>query len=639
MQKIIANDPESKSLDITVENVARLREFFPEAFSEKRIDFDALKQMLGGAVEDREEKYGLNWPGKRKARLSALTPSGGTLLPCKKQSRNWEGTRNLIIQGDNLEVLKLLQKSYHGQIKAIYIDPPYNTGSDFIYPDDFAESLSTYLQYTGQVDADGKKFSTNTEASGRFHSRWLSMMWPRLFLARNLLRDDGVIFVSIDDHEVHNLRMLMNEVFGEENFISCIANVNNPKGRSDDKYVATAHEYLLLYKKKEPVLYGWEPEDNILNRFNKTDESGRLYREIDLRKTGDGDRREDRPNLFYYFLYNKETNDFYPTRDEKIPKGYVQICPLKEDGSHGRWRWELDTANAKLKTIFPKLMPKRQVWSVFEMDYLSDDEREKPTSAWTKKEFNSERGSEQFIALGFDKSVFPRPKPLGLLRRILEFVTRGDNDDIILDFFAGSGTTGQAVLEANAADNGNRRFILVQLPEEIENGQFKSILDICTERVTRAAQQVTNTAIDSGFRLFKLDASNIKAWEPDRSNLEQSLLDSIEHINPNREESDVLFELLLKLGLELTTPIEQKSISGKTVYSIGFGVLIVCLSKEIASKDVEGLAQGIIGWHKELAPVGETTCVFRDSAFANDVAKTNFSTILSQNGLENVRSL
>ncbi|HCS1685093.1 TPA: site-specific DNA-methyltransferase, partial [Salmonella enterica subsp. enterica serovar Typhi] len=305
MNKLSPEMPELQSMNITADNITKLKSLFPEAFNENGIDFDVLKQLLGENVDEKEERYGLNWHGKRQARQLALTPSRGTLRPCKDESVDWDNTKNLMIEGDNLEVLKLLQKSYTGKVKLIYIDPPYNTGKDFVYPDNFQDNMKNYLEITGQTE-EGVRVSTNAETSGRYHTDWLNMMYPRIKLARNLLSDSGFIFISIDEHEVHNLCSLCFEIFGEENFIALIANTNNPKGRSDDKFIATAHEYILVMTKNitHAKTYGFEPDDKILKRYNKIDEAGEVFRDMDLRKTGDADRRQDRPDMFYYFYYD-----------------------------------------------------------------------------------------------------------------------------------------------------------------------------------------------------------------------------------------------------------------------------------------------------------------------------------------------
>lgn len=661
MKKLTANDPETQSADIVAGNLSQLKYLFPEAFAEGTIRFEVLRQLLGGAIDESDEKFGLNWHGKRQARQIALTTSSGTLRPYPDESVDWATTRNLMIEGDNLEVLKLLQKSYTGRVKLIYIDQPYNTGKDFVYPDNFRDSIGNYLKLTGQV-ADGKMMSANTEASGRFHTDWLNMMYPRLKLARNLLREDGTMFVSCDDSELHHLKVLLCEIFGEENVIAVIANVNNPKGRSDDRFVATSHEYLLIVGKNVDVTQwgGFSPEEKVTKRYNKADESGLQYREIDLRKTGDADRRTDRPDMFYFFYHSPSRNTLRIAKNRDAVVGdEVEIYPLRDDGIEGRWRWGFNNASESLDSLLARFMPNRQIWGVFEKDYLEGRSLIKPTSSWTFKEVNSERGSEQFVELGFPKESFPRPKPLGTIDRILDIgAHQSGESEIILDLFAGSGTTGHAVMNRNVLDNGNRRFILVQLPEPLDpkNKEQESAANFCDklkkprsiaeltkERLRRAGARIKSDhpmfSGDVGFRVFKLDKSNIRAWNPDHENLSQTLLDNHEHILPDRSEADIVYELLLKLGLDLCVPTEARTITGKTVGAVGGGVLMLCLAEKISVKEVELLASGIVAWHQELAPTGDSTVIFRDSAFADDVAKTNMAAILAQNGLENVRSL
>ena len=650
-----------QSVDIVSENIDQLKTLFPEAVTEGKIDFETLKQLLGDAVEEREEKYGLNWHGKRRARQLALTPSTGTLRPCPEESVDWDTTQNLMIEGDNLEVLKLLQKSYAGKVKLIYIDPPYNTGKDFVYPDNFQDNIKNYLELTGQVEG-GAKISSNTEASGRFHTDWLNMMYPRLKLARNLLRNDGVLFISCDNSEVHNLKQLLCDIFGEENIVGIIANINNPKGRSDDKFIATSHEYLVVVSKdaENTSWGGFEPEDKITRRYNKVDTDGEKFREIDLRKTGDSDRRQDRPDMFYYFYFSPSSESLRVTKEQsQIIDDEIEIIPIKDDGSEGRWRWGFETISNQLDSLLVRYMPNRKMWGVFEKDFLEGRSLIKPTSSWTFKEVNSERGSEQFVDLGFPKEAFPRPKPIGTILRILDIGSHLANDSsIVLDFFAGSGTTGHALLSRNSSDSGNRRYILVQLPEPLDPankdqktaadfcdqlGKPRTIAELTKERLRRAGKKIKDENLlfagDLGFRVFKLDTSNIRAWQPNRDDLEQTLLDHAEHIVAGRSEQDILYELLLKLGLDLTVPIEQKTIADKTVYSVGAGALLVCLAESINRDAVEPLAQGIIGWHAELKPAVDTRLVFRDSAFADDVTKTNLTAILQQHGLDDVRSL
>ncbi len=655
-------DPQTRSADLVAENVARLREHFPEAVTEGQIDFDVLRQLLGGAVDEREEKYGLNWHGKRRARQLALTASTGTLRPCPGDGVAEATTRNVVIEGDNLEVLKLLQKSYSGQVKLIYIDPPYNTGNDFVYPDDFTDGIGNYQRLTGQVDGDGRKLTSNPETSGRFHTDWLNMMYPRLKLARNLLTEDGVIFISCDDSEIHELKFILCDIFGEENVLGIIANINNPKGRSDDRFIASAHEYLVVAGKNTDVTAwaGFIPEENITRRYNKADEQDQKYREIDLRKTGDSDRRHDRPDMFYYFYYSQAAKVLRLSKLRDIATAdELEIIPLRDDGTEGRWRWGFETATQQLSSLLSRYMPNRQIWGVFERDYLEGRSLVKPTSSWTFKEVNSERGSEQFMQLGFPKESFPRPKPVGTIQRILDIGAQAfDKSAIVLDFFAGSGTTGHAVMAQNAADGGSRRYVLVQLPEPLDPankdqktaatfcdtlGKPRTIAELTKERLRRAGVKVKAEnplfAGDTGFRVFKLDSSNLRTWEPDHADVAKSLEEATEHVKAGRTEADVLTELLLKLGLDLCVPVTTKTIAGKAVRSVGGGVLLACLAESIGRADAEPLALGIAAWHQELAPAGGSQVVFRDSAFADDVAKSNLAAILHQHGLSNVRSL
>ena len=654
---------EGGSVDIISENMQRLKELLPEAFTEGSVNFDVLRQLLVDVkvLDESEEKFGLNWHGKKKARQIALTPSTGTLLPCPEESVDWDTTQNVFIEGDNLEVLKLLQKSYANKIKMIYIDPPYNTGKEFIYPDKYQEHLDTYLKYTGQVDDEGMKFSTNTETSGRKHTKWLSMMMPRLRLCRNLLSSDGVIFISIDNNEISNLLQLCNEIFGEENRLGIVANVNNPKGRSDDKYFATAHEYVVVYSKYKAssIIHGFEPEQKITRRYNKEDKNGQKFREIDLRKTGDADKRSDRPDMFYYFYCDEDGRNLRVSKEKNgRDEGLIEIVPLKDDGTDGRWRWGFETAKARLDELFPKFMPNRKIWSVFEKDFLKGRAPVKPTTAWTFKDVNSERGSEQFIQLGFQKEVFPRPKPIGTLKRILEIGTVPNDEAIVLDFFAGSCALFQAAFELESEGKRLIRVIGVQLPEKLEenksedrdayqfcidNGFAPSICSIAKERIRRSTAQIESgtpvAAFDGGFKVFKLSHSNIRAWNPDRTDLEGTLLANSEHLVSGRSEQDILYELLLKRGVDLTIPIESREVRGKTIYSIGYGVLFACLNDSIAKPQIENIGQGIVDWHRELKPTSDSHVFFRDSAFSDDVSKTNMAAILEQNGITHVRSL
>jgi adenine-specific DNA-methyltransferase len=650
IKKLELNDPDTKSADIVAGNIDTLKALFPEAFTEGRIDFEVLKGLLGAAVDERDEKYGLNWHGKRRARQIALTPSAGTLLPAPEESVDWDTTQNLMIEGDNLEVLKLLQKSYAGKVKLIYIDPPYNTGKDFVYPDDFRDSIKNYLEQTGQIEG-GKRSSSNTESSGRFHTDWLNMLYPRVKLARGLMKEDGVLMASIDERELQNLRYVCDSVFGEECFVATLTLLCNPKGRSQDKYFATNHEYIVVYS-KSPLPKGYfaisKDDDQIEAEYPEEDDGGK-FRLLELRNTHREFGKHNRKNLYYPFFVDDEGEVFLDD-DE----GRHKVLPNWDDGFEGCWTWERPKSERDIDLLVGKLVNGR--WKVYRKGYASGADRMLKTIL-VDKQFYTERGQKEFNRLfGTKTKLFQSPKSPFLIAQLLQTVTSGS--DLILDFFAGSGTTAHAVMMQNQADCGSRRFIAVQLPEAIdpENKEQKATADYLTkldkplniseltkERVRRSAVAVRAEnpmfAGDTGFRVFKLDSSNIRAWEPDATDLANSLLKNAEHLVQGRKEQDVLYELLLKLGLDLCVPIEAKSIAGKSVHSIGGGALIVCLADGLTKDVIEPLASGIVAWRATLAPAVDTRVVFKDSGFADDIAKTNMAAILNQNGITDVRSL
>jgi len=635
MQKLEATSPEAQSADLVAGNIAQLKALFPELISEgpngAAVNVEVLKALVGDAtVTDADEKYGLNWHGKRRARQLALTPSNGTLRPCPDESLDWDSTQNLMIEGDNLEVLKLLQKSYAGKVKLIYIDPPYNTGKDFVYPDNFQDNIKNYLELTGQVEG-GQKISSNTEASGRFHTDWLNMMYPRLKLARNLLKDNGFIFVSIDDGEAENLRRLCDDVFGEENFVAQLVWKSRVSEDTRAKTgVSTDHEYVVCYSRGDQVALRGSEKD--VEKFSNPDDDPRgPWRSADL--TGLA-TKESRPNLHYDLI------------DPKTGINYG--CPPKG------WRYEKSTMSQKItegRILFPSNGDGRPRHKLF----LNEMRSLYKNMSSVITEFSTADGTRDVNSL-LGPGVFSFPKPTGLVASLIE--QAAEAEDIVLDFFAGSGTTGHATFLRNAADSSSRRFVLVQLPEPLDPatadqkvaadfcdklGKPRTIAELTKERLRRAAAKIKadNPMFtgDTGFRVFKLDTSNIRAWSPNPADLEHTLFAHQDHLVDGRTESDILYELLLKLGLDLCVPIEKRSIAGRYVYSVGSGVLMACLAESISLDDVELLAQGIVAWHEELAPAGDTTCVFRDSAFADDVAKTNLAAILEQHGIQNVRSL
>jgi len=677
IQKIEAHSPEAQSADLIADNIAKLKAMFPELLTEATqggkttatLNVEVLKNLIGDATAaDSEEKYGLNWHGKRKARQIALTPSTGTLRPAPDESVDWDTTQNLMIEGDNLEVLKLLQKSYAGKVKLIYIDPPYNTGKDFVYPDNFQDNIKNYLELTGQLEG-GTKISSNTEASGRFHTDWLNMMLPRLRLAKTLLRRDGAVFISIDDRELTNLRTVANEVFGEENFVATVSVVNNMKGRNDKKHVAACHEYVVIYAGTSFISNGLPLTDEQKAAFKFTDEKGNKYALRDLRKRGGPDKREDRPNMYFPVYWDERSG--LCSLERKAPTD-TEIFPLRGDGTEGCWRWGIDKVKAHLDWLHPKRSDRTGRLDIEHRLYLDatisvddeegDDEDEgaiertsKPKSVWFGGELSSDSGKRALKELGLG-DVFDFPKSIDFLRTCVLLSSSGD--DIVMDLFSGSGATAQAVMQQNALDAQRRRFICVQLPEPLnpadkaqragaalcdQLAKPRNIAELNKERIRRAGAKIKaeNPLLggDFGFRVFKLDISNIRAWNPNQADLNATLLNHLEHIEAGRSNDDVLYEVLLKLGLDLCVPIKQEQIAGKTVHSIGEGVLLACLDEHISVADAEPLALGMAQWREQQGTATETTAVFRDSAFENDVAKSNLAAILEQHGVKHVRSL
>ncbi|MDH5508837.1 MAG: site-specific DNA-methyltransferase [Nitrospinota bacterium] len=623
MEKMTKQD--GKSLDMVKGNLEALKTIFPEAFTEDGVNFETLRQLLGDEVDDGEEKYGLNWHGKKKARQIALTPSLGTLRPCPEESVDWNTTQNLFIEGDNLEVLKLLQKSYANKVKMIYIDPPYNTGKEFIYPDKFQDNLDTYLKYTGQKDDEGFKVSSNTESSGRYHTNWLNMIYPRLKLARNLLRDDGVIFISIDDNESTNLRIICNDIFGEENFIGSLIWKRRVSSAMADNNVSSDHDYVVCYQKGN--LKGFAGFEKDFKRYSNPDNDKRGPWISDNLTVGMNSSM--RPNQAYD-LVDPKTGSTYPYNPNRV------------------WAFIPETMNrmiAEGRIIFPDDPAKRPMQKRFQNE-LNNTHNPFSTLMLDRVGLNTE--ATRTIQDVMERNVFEYSKPVSLLKTLVPQICVSKND-IVLDFFAGSCVTAHAVLDLNKDGDDNLKFVMVQLPEpcdeksEAFKGGYKTIADIGKERIRRVAAKIKEETPlyqgDLGFKVFKLDSSNIQTWNPDRDDLEQTLLDHADHLVEGRSEEDVLYELLLKRGVDLTVPIEQKEVSGKAVYSIGYGVLFTCLDTSISRDDVESLAQGIVAWHEELKPESDTQVVFRDSAFADDIAKTNMTAILEQNGIAHVRSL
>ena len=621
MKRIRAQDPESRSPDLVAANVAHLARLFPEAFTDGKVDFAVLRDLLGDAIDETEEKYGLNWHGKRHARRLALTPSTGTLRPCPEESVAWESTRNLMIEGDNLEVLKLLQKSYTNKVKLIYIDPPYNTGKDFVYRDNHRDGTRHYLRITGQLDGNGDKLCSNTDASGRFHTNWLNMMYPRLKVARTLLRTDGVMFVSIDENESARLRLICDEIFGEENFVCEFVWKKKSGGGGDVGSVVIDHETILCYGRSEEPGITNDPFAQVTTSYNKRDADGRRY-SLD---------RLDKQSLGY-----QKSLDF-PIEG---PDGRSYAVEHKDPGHKvARWRWSRETVQARYDELVFK-------WPhVYTKNYEKENGA-KPRSLLVDERFGRTRTGKTDVKTLFDVDVMDFPKPVKLMSHLMNLAARGG--DIVMDFFAGSCPLGQAVLERTTDAEEPVRFILVQLPESVasdnQNGRNArelgclTVADIGKERLRRTIDRAAGGSAP-GFRVFKLDSSNVREWEPDRTNIKQSLLEHLDHVKPDRGEEDLFYELLLKLGFDLCAPVDQREIAGKRVNAVAGGALVTCLAESIKGPEVDDLALGIVSWRDEMDAAGDVTVVFRDSAFEDDVAKANMTEVLGQYGVKDVRSL
>ena len=629
---------DGKTPDIAEENIQKLRQIFPDVFTEDKIDFGKLQQVLGEYVEDSNERYNFTWNGKGRALRLSQTPSLGTLRPCKEESKDWDTTQNLYIEGDNLEVLKLLQKSYHSKVKMIYLDPPYNTGKDFVYPDDFHDSLENYKKLTGQVDSEGNRLSTNTEASGRYHTDWLNMMYPRLRLARNLLTDDGVIFISIGQEEVSNTTKVSDEVFGDQNRISIVCRVTKTASNNGTFFAPTI-DYFLCYARSISNVNGF---------IDTVDES--LYKKIETEGARAGEKYRDDVALYQAALNDLRPNQKYfikcPDGSKVIPPCSVLDEVMRE--GDGRWRWSKEKYLQNKDLLVFKTTKRSPLldehgnkakYNIYTKSYLSDRQETGtlPRELWNN--FINRKGADLLkkMAIPFDFS-----KPVELIEYMMQ-ITSTDKDAIILDFFSGSATTADAVMQLNAKDDGNRKFIMVQLPEatdeksEAYKAGYKNICEIGKERIRSAGEKIKEKYkdkenienLDIGFKVLKLDTSNIRKWQPDYDNLEQSLFDSVDNYMEGRTELDVVYEIMLKYGLDLTYPVDEFILAQKKVYSIGFGMLMICLDDEITTE----VAKGILEKIKELAPES-TRVVFKDNGLNSDSNKTNIKEILKCGGIE-----
>ena len=633
-----------ESPDLTAQNIDRIAALFPNCITEmldeerstpekkvykRAINFEMLKQMLSPDVVDGDEAYEFTWVGKKAAIVEANKPIRKTLRPCVAESKDWDTTENLYIEGDNLEVLKLLQESYLGKVKMIYIDPPYNTGNDFIYADDFMRSQQEENQQMGMYDEDENRLFKNTDTNGKFHSDWCSMIYSRLMLARNLLTDDGVIFISIDEHEVDNMRKMGSEIFGEENFIAQLIIVSNQKGRNDSKHFAICHEYLLVFGKYKFVANGLPLTEEQRAAFNLVDEDGNFYQLRDLRKRGNADRRTDRPLMYFPIFYNPNTHETSLTEKE----GSIEIVPTLSNGEDGRWRWGKDRVQKNLSIIEPFYSARTQKWGVNYRVYLDpklnplddseeDEKLSKAKTVWNGGDISSDVAKRTLKSL-LGCAPFDFPKAVALLQKAVQIGTV--KDSIILDFFSGSATTAHAVMQLNAEDGGHRKFIMVQLPEKCDESSeaykagYKNICEIGKERIRRAGDKIrsespmTTQDLDIGFRVLKLDDTNMKDvyYAPD--DYDQGMLAGLEsNIKDDRTDLDLLFGCLIDWGLPLSLPYKSEQIDGCTVHTYNDGDLIACFDANIPESVV-----------KEIAKRKPLRAVFRDSGFASSPEKIN----------------
>ena len=637
--------------DIFNRNINLLKNFFPEVFNEGKIEINKLKEILGEYVIEGEENYKFTWHGKNNSGRLAYTQSNGALRPIYGDSSNWKKTKNIFIEGDNLEVLKLLQNSYHRKVKMIYIDPPYNTGKEFIYPDKYQDNLDTYLKYTNQIDEAGYKFSTNTESLGRFHTNWLNMIYPRLRLARNLLCDDGVLFVSIGQSELSNLVALLDGIFGEENRISICTRMMKSGGQKG-KFFSPNTDYVLVYAKNISNLTVFRGEmskdlqDKVYNKVEtEGNRKGERYRNMGLYQP----TLDPRPNQRYYI--ECPDGSFVIPPGEKFPSSIIDGGSTPPESSQDKvWRWTYKTYLAKkenihfIKTDQSPLVDengRQSKWNVYTKIWLNDrlEEGLLPLDLFDKFENRHSSKELQKLDIPFDYA-----KPTDLLCYLMQIIGL-QADDIVLDFFAGSASIAHAVMKLNCLSNINSiNYVCCQLPEKIRRGEkayqksFRNIADVGKERIRRAAKQIMeenpNYQGDLGFKVFKLDSSNFKNWDPNFDSLEQDLFDALENIKKDRSNEDIMYELLIKYGLDLNVPIETIIVSGKKFYSIGLGALIVCLDKDLSLEIINA-----IGKLKEDLKPEIMRVVFKDDGFKDDVIKTNALQALKLFGIQDIKSI
>lgn len=648
---------DTMTADITAENEARLLELFPQVATEvedengdihRAVDFDALRELLGVVAEGQRERYQFTWPGKRAAREEARRSIDRTMIPCPEKSVNWDTTENIYIEGDNLEALKILRETYAGRVKLIYIDPPYNTGHDFIYDDDFAVSANEYAAESGEYDEAGGRLVANLEGNGRFHSDWCSMMFPRLLLARDLLSKEGALFVSIDDNEINNLIKMLDEVFGPSGFVCQFSIVNNMKGRNDKAVYAPCHEYLVMYAREEHQSYGLPLSEEKESEYDHIDDGGNKFQLRDLRKRGNGDRRADRPNMFFPIYYSESLHccSLEPTAD------CVEIIPKLSNGEDGRWRWGRETVAENLDLLVPKkkrdgswgmdyrvyLNPKLNPTSQFD----GEERRSKPKSIWIGPEFSTDVAQRELKALFDGSSPFDTPKSIGLLKRIVQMAV-GD-DQLAMDFFSGSAGFAQAIMQVNAEDGGSRRFIMVQIPEET-SGDYANLCEIGEERIRRAGAKIAaeieeenrqlklseepRKVPDVGFRVLRIDSSNFRDTKASPDAYEQAtLLDYMDNLKEGRTPLDLLFQVLPAFRIPYSASIEEVDVAGKSAFVVNGGQLVACFDLDLDNAAIE-----------EIAKMEPVYAVFRDASLADDATAANLEELFKTYSPDTVRKV
>lgn len=640
-----------ESKDIVSENINKLKEIFPDVITENKVDFEKLQTILGNDIEDSKEKYSFTWPGKTKAIRESQKQSTGTLRPCKDKSKNWDNTRNLYIEGDNLEVLKLLQKSYYNKLKAIYIDPPYNTGRDLIYEDNYKDNLENYLDLSGQLSSEdstsqGIKLTNNPETEGRYHTKWLNMMYPRLKLARNLLNDEGVIFISIDDNELINIKKMCDEIFGEENFISNVVietanGVFGSRASQTKRTFVKVKDYVLVYvKNKNKISNNFQPlymptkelfdnhysvmlDENLntssLNDYLKSNENiANIFKKYSLKISINNISKlmfldEEFNKIILYELADKiyQSVDF----SNKVPDDVMDEINQGKIVQFDEYIiYKTNNGKGKIR----QYIPFKEALRITD-EYVSEYKRAVAIGdLWKNFDFDMKNIDKEG-----DTSFKNGKKPVRLIKQLLKWLNI--DEGFVLDFFSGSATTADAVFQLNSEYNKNLKFILVQIPEAIQNksSEYNTICDLARDRIIKSNNILDDESIDGGFKYFRLDSSNLKKWEYENDNLDKYLIS--DNIKQDRTNEDLIYEIMIKYGVDLTLPIQEEN----NIYSIGFGALIVCLHDSISKEDIPTITNQIL----EIANDSSISrVVFKDSCFdGKDSVKTNIKEFLSNN--------